>query len=136
MPYWQLFYHVIFATEARRPMVTTELAGVVGALVREKTTTLGCVVHAANVQPDHVHLVLSIPPSLAVGNVVGQIKGNSSHALTASFPALEFGWQTGYGIFSFGKRHLPDVVRYVNDQDQRHAARRLWADLERTSVSE
>ena len=44
MPYWQLFYHVVFATVERRPLVTAELAGVVGALVREKATTLGCVV--------------------------------------------------------------------------------------------
>ena len=136
MPYWQLFYHVVFATEARRPLVTAELAGVVGALVREKATGLGCVVHAAHVQPEHVHLVLSIPPGLAVGNVVGQIKGNSSHAVAAAFPALGFGWQTGNGVFSFGKRHLPDAVRCVQEQDQRHASGSLWAELERTEAAE
>lgn len=133
MSYWQLFYHVVFATEERRPLVTPELAGIVGALVREKATALSCVVHAAHVQPEHVHLVLSIPPNRAVGNVVGQIKGNSSHAMTASFPALRFGWQTGYGVFSFGKRNLPAVVSYVQDQEQRHASGRLEAELERTS---
>jgi hypothetical protein len=67
---------------------------------------------------------------------VGSVGGGAADAVAAAFPALRFGWQTGYGVFSFGKRNLPDVVRYVQDQDQRHATDRLWAELERTEAAE
>jgi|GEM_PF-410789 len=135
MSYWQLYYHVIFATRERRPFPDLVTRKVAARLLTEKATELRCTVHALDVQPDHVHMVVSTPPTLAVATVIGQLKGSSSHALARTAQGDGFRWQGEYGILTFGRRHLPEVVRYVQDQDRRHAERALWSELERTTSS-
>jgi putative transposase len=81
MSYWQLYYHVVFATQERRPFSSATMRQAAAQLLTAKATELRCTVHALHVQPDHVHLAISIPPTAAVANIVGQIKGSSSHAL-------------------------------------------------------
>lgn len=132
MSYWQLYYHLVFATRERRPFLAASLRLAAARLLTEKATELRCTVHALHVQPDHVHMVLSIPPTAAVATVVGQLKGSSSHALARVPEGDGFRWQEEYGILSFGRRNLPDVARYVNDQDRRHAQRDLAPELERS----
>lgn len=133
--YWQLYYHLIFSTRERQPLPDTALRTMVARLLTSKTSELHCTVHALHVQPDHVHMVVSIPPTLAVATVVGQLKGSSSHALARTPEGDGFRWQEEYGILSFGRRNLPDVVRYVQDQERRHAQRDLWPELERTGAA-
>jgi putative transposase len=134
MPFWQLYYHVVFATHERRPILTAALRQSANRLITRKAHDLGCILHAVHAQPDHVHLALSIAPSRAVAAIIGQIKGNSSRILAATCPAdVVFGWQADYGVLSFGQRHLADVVRYVHEQDRRHATNDLWEQLERVA---
>jgi hypothetical protein len=59
-----------------------------------------------------------------------RLKGASSHAVRAEFPA--FTWQTEYGALSFGDKALPDVTAYVENQAARHAANTVILHLERT----
>src|SRR5579859_18971 len=133
MPFWRLFYHVVFATRGRHTLPTDGLRTEARRLLWSKAEALGCIVHAVAVQPDHVHLALSIPPSKAIGQVVGQIKGSSSHGMSSLLPPTHtFSWQESYGVFSVGERNLPHVVRYLDDQDQRHATGKLWPMLEQT----
>jgi len=100
-------------------------------MLYHKAEELGCVVHAIHVQPEHAHLVLSVPPARSLAMVVGQLKGNSSHGLASLLPPWEEGvWQESYSVFSLGEGDLPDVVRYVRDQDRRHAGGRLWPQYE------
>jgi putative transposase len=132
MPLWRLYYHIVFATNERQPVLTLPLRDDVARLMSQQCWDMGCLLHALHVQPEHVHLALSIPPGLTVATVVGKIKGSSSHALSAAGGvAPDFSWQTGYGVFSFGEKNLPNVVRYVHDQDRRHSSGALWPELER-----
>ena len=133
MPLWRLYYHVVFATHLRQTVLTSELRRAAAGLFGKQAAELGCVLHAAHAQPEHAHLVLSIPPRHAVATVIGRIKGNSSHALAGLLPEERFTWQSGYGVFSFGERHLASVVHYVHEQDRRHATGKLWLELERTT---
>ncbi|MGH2535591.1 MAG: IS200/IS605 family transposase [Thermomicrobiales bacterium] len=86
--------------------------------------------------PDHIHVAVSIPPSILISTVVGRLKGASAHAVnhngqwTVSSP---FAWQGEYGIHSFGENALPTVVAYVQNQETHHAADTLWPGLERTT---
>ena len=132
MPYYQLYYHIVWATKNREPLITPELEPELHNYLRGKGMEFGGVVHAVGGVEEHVHLAVSIPPRIAVATYIGQLKGASSHWVTHVSPVrVPFEWQEGYGALSFGKRALPRVVDYVLNQHQRHADRRLIPEMER-----
>lgn len=134
MPYWRLFYHLVWATKDRAPLLGVEATEVLQRTIRAAAGESKAIVHAVGVMPDHVHVALSIPPSVAISSVVGRMKGSSSHLLghDERGPRIAgFAWQAEYGVLSCGERALADVVAYVHSQEDRHAARRVWPALER-----
>ncbi|MGH2534549.1 MAG: IS200/IS605 family transposase [Thermomicrobiales bacterium] len=134
MPYWRLFYHVVWATSGRESMIEADAARVIERSMRTKSRDLGGIVHAVGWMPDHVHVAVSIPPNIAIGPFVGQMKGASSHAVNqAGAREAAFAWQKEYGVESFGERNLPDVVAYLHNQPERHATQTTWDRLERTT---
>ena len=70
---------------------------------------------------DHVHLLLSIPASLAVSKAVQLIKGGSSHWLKVTFPnMIDFAWQDGYAAFTVSQSQLNDTQAYIRSQPEHH----------------
>lgn len=133
MAYWRLHYHVVWGTKGRLPLVRADdVAGVVG-VIKAAFPDKGAIVHAVGVMPDHVHVAASVPPALAVAEVVGRWKGATSHLINTrrSNDNDRFAWQGDYGVLSFSDKALPDVVAYVENQEGRHRDRDLWAGLER-----
>jgi putative transposase len=132
VPYWRLFYHLVWTTQGRVPVLDEERARLVARSLRSSGADQNAIVHAIGIMPDHVHVAASIPPSIAVSTFVGRLKGAASHAVNAASrdPGASFAWQAEYGALSFGERALPDVVAYVENQRSRHAEQRLWDTLE------
>lgn len=132
MPYWQLFYHIVWTTLERSPWITPEIEPVLHGFLRAKALGLGATVFALNGTADHVHLVVAIPPTIGVGKFIGQVKGVASTKINKS-GLLEhtFRWQEEYGAFSFDRKRLPKVVAYVEGQKQHHATGTLIPALER-----
>ncbi|HEU0115621.1 MAG TPA: IS200/IS605 family transposase [Thermomicrobiales bacterium] len=133
MPYVRLYYHIVWATRDRQPIIKGNVARIAEVAIRAACRDVEAQVFAFGAMPDHVHLAVSIPPKLAVATVVGRVKGASSHAINAAQPDRPepFAWQAEYGALSFGLRALNDVVAYVNDQPRRHANRQIFHALER-----
>ena len=131
MPYWQLFYHIVWATKNRERLLTPELEPLAHEFLRTKAMGLDTTVFALNGMPDHVHLVVSIPPKLAVATFIGQLKGASSTRLSKHYPP--FAWQEEYGAFSFDKKRLPHYVKYVEGQKTHHTEGTLIAALEQVA---
>jgi len=67
---------------------------------------------------DHLHLLIQIPPVLAVSKAVATIKANSSR--WAGEKGHKFAWQEGYGAFSVSASVIPDVIRYIRNQEEHH----------------
>jgi putative transposase len=119
-----LHYHVVFSTKNRQPFlldaVRQHLFAYLGGIAREngmKALEVGGVT-------DHVHLLLSIPASLAVSKAVQFIKGGSSHSLKETFPNMnDFAWQDGYAAFTVGQSQLDDVRAYIRSQPEHHRAK-------------
>ena len=82
--------------------------------------------------PDHVHLAVSIPPSVSLSDFMHQIKGASSRLLRESGGFREFYWQPEYGAISFHEDLLPKITSYVLNQRQHHSENQLRAALEIT----
>ena len=134
MVYSRLYYHIVWATLGRQPWSTGNRANVVEAALRDKTHDLHGLVHAVFVRPDHVHLAITLPPTLTISDAVRDLKGSAAFLARRRDQSLVeegFRWQGGYGVLSFGERALPKVVAYILDQDRRHADARLWDALER-----
>ncbi len=133
MPYYRLFYHVVWSTRDRLPLITSVNRDSIYAAIAARSGELRGIVHALNGMPDHVHLVATIPPSVPVSTFVGQVKGSSSHPASriAGAPGGEtFAWQAEYGVISVSERHLPIVVDYVRRQQQHHTQNTLNRTLE------
>jgi REP element-mobilizing transposase RayT len=132
------YYHVVWATKGRAPSLAPPEFDAVEAVVRSASTELRVVIHAVGCLPDHVHVVASIPPALAVAETVGRWKGSSSHLLNerrsgAGHPET-FAWQAENGVHTFGRSALPRVVAYVENQHEHHRLNEIWPGLERTAT--
>ena len=137
MPHWRLYYHLVWATKNREPLIVSEIEAETHEQIRRKVCALKGDPLQVNGTADHVHLVTSIPPNISVSDFVGQVKGSSSfhiNHLRDITHVLE--WQRGYGAFSLGKRDLEPVLEYVRNQKERHSVGKVWSSLERMDEEE
>jgi putative transposase len=92
---------------------------------------LGCTPLAIGGINDHVHLLMRLSPKIAVAQLVGQIKGASSHAVTHAIrPDYFFKWQGSYGAFTISQRSIEQVYSYIQHQKKHHAERTVINALE------
>ena len=132
MTYWRLHYHLIWGTFERQPTLTGDREKVFYGVLYGKAKELGLKVHAAGNEDDHVHVVVSIPPKLAVADCVKHIKGASAYAIN-HMPNSDgqFKWQEGYGALSIGERSLETVMAYTANQKEHHRDQTLLSIYER-----
>lgn len=135
MPHWKLHYHVIWATRERLPLLTPDIEQAVHKYLAQKCLHRGGFYHAINGMPDHVHLVVSIPPRQAIADFIGALKGSSSHFITREFN-VPFSWEEGYGVFTINTRLLPKAIEYVQNQKMHHRDKTIIRVLEHTSADD
>jgi putative transposase len=70
MPYYRLYYHVIWTTKGRESSITQSNRSLIYNAISSKVDGLGGIVHALNGMEDHVHLVVTIPPKIAIGSFI------------------------------------------------------------------
>jgi putative transposase len=135
--YWRLFYHVIWGTKNWLPVIDADREAVLRRALPGMARQDEALVHAIGIMPDHVHVVLSIPPKVAIASVVNRLKGSSSHLLGHDGQAADSeawpGWQAEYGVLSFAESNLKSLVDYAVHQREHHAQRDLRDKLERWS---
>ena len=98
---------------------------------------MGAIVHAVNGTEDHIHLAASIPPAMALAEMVRQVKGSSSHFINHELDLpVPFAWQAEYGVVSIGQKQLSTVVEYIKGQKQHHTQQTTIPILERLSSTD
>jgi REP element-mobilizing transposase RayT len=134
MPYWQLFYHLVWSTKNREPLLTAQVESIVYGYLRSKAVRLDATVFALNGVEDHVHMVASIPPKIAIATFIGQVKAVASTKFNKSaINDVPFYWQEEYAAFSFDGKRLPSYIAYVERQKEHHANGTTIPILERIS---
>jgi putative transposase len=133
MTLWRTYYHFVWATRDRLALITPDRESLLYEYIGQKAQFLEVQLHAIGGMPDHIHLIVSIPPKIAVAEFVKRIKGGSSHYLNELSLTENFAWQREYGVFSLGGQQLDRATGYVNSQKQRHQDRTLIEMLEITS---
>jgi putative transposase len=132
MSYWRLFYHIVWATKNREPLLKAEWEQDLYGYLWGKATALGCLPHAINGMQDHIHLLISVPPKYSISRIVGHIKGSSSRYINSEHrPISKFEWQSGFGAISISESGFSTVVQYVLKQKQHHTNGTLKNILEK-----
>jgi len=121
MSYTSLIYHMVFSTKERRALLKGESLArtcqYIGGIVRN----LEGVPLAIGGMPDRVHVVTRTTPKVAVSDLVGKIKSNSSRWIRQTLPELsDFRWQDEYSAFTVSRSAKGDAVAYVMNQEAHH----------------
>lgn len=121
----QNYLHIIFHTKPKTtnllsddlPRVHQYLAGIVKNKGGKPVAVGG--------MPDHVHMLVSLPKTMALADFVRVVKAEASRWLKTIDPHYygAFAWQDGYGAFSVSSSVLPKVVEYIRNQQEHHKVR-------------
>ncbi|MBX3066008.1 MAG: IS200/IS605 family transposase [Anaerolineae bacterium] len=131
MPLTRLFYHFVWTTKKRLPFITQHNRTAIYDAIRGKVEGLGGMVLAINGMDEHVHLVAHMPAKYSVVEFMRQIKGVSSHVASHFANDYEpFAWQEEYGAHTVSESHLPQVIKYVELQQEHHTLKTLNPRLE------
>jgi len=120
---WNCKYHIVFAPKYRRQVIYGKIKSDVGKIIRKLCAKKGVTILEATACPDHIHIVVEIPPKLSVSSFMGYLKGKSSlmifdrHAnLKYKFGNRHF-WCRGYYVDTVG-RNEKQIREYVKNQLQ------------------
>ncbi len=119
---WECKYHVVFIPKCRRKVLYGELRRHLGPVFRKLTEQKESRVEEGHLMPDHVHMMLSIPPKYAVSQVVGFMKGKSAIHIARTFGerkrnfAGQHFWARGFFVSTVGRDE--EVIRqYIRNQE-------------------
>src|SRR5215813_5022667 len=126
--YSRIYVQVVFAVEARqyltRSQFKEELHKYMTGIVKERRHKL----LAIHCMPDHTHLLIGLNPAGALSSLVRDVKNASSNFINQKhWVPGRFGWQSGFGAFSYGHSQVSNVINYIQNQE-RHHARRSFRD--------
>jgi putative transposase len=135
--YAEINLHVTWHTKESRPTLEPKIEAIVHHYLRGRCiNTPGVYIHAIGGLETHVHLCLSVEPTIAISEFIGQLKGASSHEVNQKLGHKVLEWQAGYGVVSFGTRDRRWVVDYVENQRDRHGRGKIVERLERITAHE
>jgi REP-associated tyrosine transposase len=120
---FSLKYHLVWCPKYRRPVLVGDVAARLEVLLTEKAAELGATLHAMEVMPDHVHLVVESDPTRAPAHIAAQFKGSTSRVLRREFGSLRSRlptlWSRSYFASTVGHVSAAAVQRYIETQRER-----------------
>lgn len=119
-------YHIVFAPKYRRQVIYREIKADIGYILRELCNRKGVEIIEAEACPDHIHMLLSIPPKYSVAEVMGYLKGKSSLMIFDRHANLKYKygrrtfWARGYYVDTVGrnKKAIQEYIRRQLEDDQ------------------
>lgn len=123
---WNCKYHIVFAPKFRRQVFYGEKKIAVGKILRQLCEWKGINIIEAELCPDHVHMLVEIPPKFAVASIVGYLKGKSATMIYEQFPELRYKyrdrefWCKGYYVDTVGKneRRIAEYIKHQLEEDK------------------
>ena len=118
---WNCKYHIVFAPKYRRQVFYGEKKQEVGKILRQLCEWKGVEIHEAELCPDHIHMLVSIPPKVSVSSFMGYLKGKSSVLIYEKFGEMKYKyrnrefWCRGYYVDTVGK-NTKAIAEYIKHQ--------------------
>ena len=120
--YTSVRLHVVFSTKNRERWITPEIEQNVWRYIGGICRTHGVTALQIGGVEDHLHLLIGLPPTIALSEWMRRLKGESSKWISEQWPPMKaFSWQDGYGAFSVGQSQVADTIRYITLQREHHA---------------
>ena len=124
---WECKYHIVFIPKCRRKVLYGHIRNELGKLFVELARHKECHIETGSLQPDHVHMLISVPPKYSVAQVIGYIKGKSAIHIARTYAGKrknftgEQFWARGYFVSTVGKdeKTIQDYIRSQVAEDKR-----------------
>ena len=124
---WRCHYHIVFAPKYRRQEIYGKIKGDIGKIIRQLCDQKGIEIIEAELCPDHIHMLISIPPKYSVAQIMGYIKGKSSLMIFDRHANMKYKygnrhfWCRGYYVDTVG-RNKKAIQEYIRNQLQEDIA--------------
>ena len=118
---WNCKYHIVFAPKFRRKVIYGKIKEDIGKMLRKLCEYKGIEILEAEACPDHIHMLISIPPKYSVSQVMGYLKGKSSLMIYEKYANLKYKygnrhfWCRGYYVDTVG-RNKKAIAEYIRNQ--------------------
>jgi len=119
---WLCKYHIVFTPKYRRKIIYKQIKADIQQIIRDLCKWKGIEIVEGHMMPDHVHLLLSIPPKYSISSIMGYLKGKSAMMIFERHSNLKykFGnrhfWATGYYVSTVGLNEAT-IAKYIREQD-------------------
>jgi putative transposase len=128
-----LYVHLVWATWDRLPSITPEIERQLHRNIDREASRHGCAILALNGTADHLHLLVTIPATITIAELVKQVKGVSSQFINEELnPVAQFKWQGSYGALTVSRWDVGPIAAYIKRQKEHHSTDDLRHDLEET----
>lgn len=132
--YSEINLHIVWHTKNSLPLLRPDVETAAHHCLKKRLVeTPQVFVHEIGGTETHVHLAVTIPPTVTASEFIGQLKGSSSHEANQQLGRHRklLQWQAGYGVVSFGTGDLDWVRAYIRNQRDHHAQETVHHRLER-----
>jgi len=124
--YTQIYIQIVFAVKGRQNLIAKENREELHKFITGIVTNRGQKLFAVFAMPDHVHILVSIGPTILISDLVRDIKAGSSKFINdKKWINGKFNWQEGYGAFSYSKSSVDSVVKYILNQEEHHKKKKF-----------
>ena len=120
--YSKCWLHIVWATHDRKKSLNTVIVRKqLSNYLSEYSKSKQIFMKKNFVNSDHIHVLIDLPTSYSIENVLHILKGSSSHWINqSSLISEKFSWGRGYGVFSVSESNLEKVCKYIADQEEHH----------------
>ena len=119
---WMCKYHIVFTPKYRRKIIYNKLRRDIVQIIKDLCKWKGIEIIEGKAMPDHIHILVKIPPKMSISNFMGYLKGKSAMMIFAKHGNLKykFGnnnfWSTGYYVSTVGLNEAT-IAKYIREQD-------------------
>ena len=119
--YTQIYIQIVFAVKGRQNLITKENREELHKFITGIITNRGQKLFAVFAMPDHVHILVSIGPTILISDLVRDIKAGSSKFINdKKWINGKFNWQEGYGAFTHCMKDKEMIINYIKNQKKHH----------------
>ena len=118
--YTQLHIQFVFAVKFRTGLIQPRWKEAVHKYITGIIEANNHKLLQINSMPDHIHIFTGLHPQQSISSLIQNVKTESSKWIKQEKFSPNFAWQDGYGAFSYSRSQVPDVIRYIQNQEAHH----------------